>query len=294
MENREIVVLAARHGLEITDDISFNEMGLDFKVGFATDKEDGKWVLRIPRRPDLAERIEQEKAILDLAKEHLSVAVPDWKVASDELIAYPLLEDPPVLEFDAQTYEVTWNIDPKDSKYTSSLSKVLVELHQIPEGKAVAGGLKSVSTDKARQEILDHIDLVKHELGIGAELEKRWRRWADNDALWPDFTAFVHGDLYAGHVLSKKDGTVTGIIDWSEGQLNDPSIDFSGQIAAFGEESLRGLIAEYERLDGRVWDRLFEQTVERHAAAALKYAVFAITVKSDTHLEAVKGQLGLG
>src|SRR5690606_18207321 len=132
MKNKDTVALAERHGLRIKDDIRFNEMGLDFRVGFARDLAGEKWVLRIPRRPDLGERIEQEKTILNLAREYLSVAVPDWKIISNELIAYPLLEDPPVLEFDANTYEVTWNIDPKDSDYETSLAKVLTGLHQIP------------------------------------------------------------------------------------------------------------------------------------------------------------------
>lgn len=293
MNNHEIVALTARHGLEIKDDISFNEMGLDFRVGFATDINGQRWVLRIPRRQDLGPSIEREKSILNLAKVHLSVNVPDWRIATNELIAYPLLEDPPALEFDAQTYEVTWHIDPKNSKYTATLAPVLVELHQIPSGEVLKKGLKSGSTEAARQEVLNHIDLVKHELGIGVALETRWRRWVDNDSLWPDFTAFVHGDLYAGHVLSKMDGTITGIIDWSEGRLDDPSIDFTGQLATFGEEGLKELIAAYEQRGGHVWSTLFEQTVERHAASPLKYAVFALTTKSDVHLEAVRGQLEL-
>lgn len=36
-----------------------------------------------------------------------------------------------------------------------------------------------------------------------------------NDVLWPNFTRFIHGDLYAGHVLTHTSGKVSGIIDWS-------------------------------------------------------------------------------
>jgi len=39
---------------------------------------------------------------------------------------------------------------------------------------------------------------------------------------------------------------------------------------------------------------MFAQTIERNAAAPLRYAVFAITVNSGEHKEAVKGQLGWG
>ncbi|EEO0096105.1 phosphotransferase [Salmonella enterica subsp. enterica serovar Senftenberg] len=293
MKNNDIQTLAERHGLQITNDICFNEMGIDFSVGFATDVQGRKWVLRIPRRPDMTEQIQREQNILRLAQEHLSIAVPDWQVVSDELIAYPLLPDPPALTFDAKTYEVTWNMDMQAPRYVESLAKVLVELHRIPVDELTQKGIKSLTIVEARQELLEQIKLVKQELGIAASLEKRWLHWVDNDLFWPDFTSFVHGDLYAGHVLVAPEATVTGIIDWSEGQGNDPAMDFAGHIAAFGEDSLKKLITAYEQSGGTVWDKLFEQAVERHSASALRYAVFAIHTKDKTHLQAVKAQLGI-
>jgi len=287
------VALAARHGLHITDDIHFNEMGIDFSVGFATDLNGDQWVLRIPRRPDMSAQIRGEQNILQLAQEYLSVAVPDWQIVSDEFIAYPLLPDPPALTFDARTYAVTWNMDMQDPRYVTSLADTLVELHRISLDELAKKGVKSSTIATSRQELLEQIQLVKRELGMAHSLEKRWLQWVDNDLLWPDFTVFVHGDLYAGHILVNTEATVTGIIDWSEGQGNDPSMDFAGHIAAFGEDSLRELITVYERNGGRVWDKLFEQAVERHSASALRYAVFALTTQEEVHLQAVKAQLGV-
>ena len=287
------MALAARHGLHITDDIHFNEMGIDFSVGFATDLNGDQWVLRIPRRPDMSAQIRGEQNILQLAQEYLSVAVPDWQIVSDEFIAYPLLPDPPALTFDARTYAVTWNMDMQDPRYVTSLADTLVELHRISLDELAKKGVKSSTIATSRQELLEQIQLVKRELGMAHSLEKRWLQWVDNDLLWPDFTVFVHGDLYAGHILVNTEATVTGIIDWSEGQGNDPSMDFAGHIAAFGEDSLRELITVYERNGGRVWDKLFEQAVERHSASALRYAVFALTTQEEVHLQAVKAQLGV-
>ena len=36
MKNTDIQKLAERHGLMLSDKMKFNEMGIDFKVGFAT------------------------------------------------------------------------------------------------------------------------------------------------------------------------------------------------------------------------------------------------------------------
>lgn len=292
MNIKEILKLAESHGLSLKEEMNFNEMGIDFKVVFATDMGGKKWVLRIPRRNNLAEQIDKEKNILNLAKKHLAVAVPNWEIASSTFIAYPLLANEPVFTYDAKTYEVTWHMAQDNPHFVPSLAKVLVELHQIPAIETKALGLKILTSETMRQEVLEKIEIVKSELGISSDLETRWRRWLDNDNLWPNFTTFIQGDLYAGHILATKNGIITGIIDWSEGQVSDPSTDFSGHFSVFGEESLKRLIVEYERLGGRVWNKMFEQTVERHAATPLNYGYFAVITKNIAHMEGAKVQLG--
>lgn len=293
MTIQDIQKLAKEHGLLLTDEMKFNEMGIDFKVCFATDKYGKQWLLRIPRRNDLGEQIEKEKRILQLAAKHLSIQVPDWQTASPKLIAYPLLIDNPALTFDAITYGVTWNINQDNPNYVPSLATALVELHNVPEKEVIKNSLKVLKPDDLRPEIAERLQLVKSELGINNELETRYKRWLDNDALWPEFTRFIHGDLYAGHVLTTKEGIVSGVIDWSTAHTSDISQDFSGHVSVFGEESLKALIAEYERQGGRVWDKLYEQAVERAAAAPLAYGFFAVETQEERHIIGAKAQLGV-
>lgn len=247
MEIQEIIMLAQRHGLQLQDGMTFNEMGMDFKVCFAKAIDGLPWVLRIPRRADLGRQIMQENKIINLAKKYLSVAVPDWKIANPEMVAYPLLKHKPVITYDAKTFEVTWNMDKNNPVFVPSLAKLLVALHGIPTQETAELGIKSLTSDMLRLEILERIKLVKSELGIGSDLENRWRHWLDNDQLWPEFTCFIHGDLYAGHILAANNGEISGVIDWSEGQVGDPTMDFSGHMAVFGEESLKELIKAYEK-----------------------------------------------
>lgn len=293
MKNDDILNLVASYGLQLRDDLRFNEMGIDFRVVFARDLKDNAWVLRIPRRENLDVQIQRESRILDLVKKHLSVSVPDWKIVSPNLIAYPLLENSPVITFDPITHEITWNIDQKENQIVSSLARVLCRLHQIPVSEAAEAGLRLLTIQQVRQEILKNIEEVKSEIGISSELENRWRRWVDADIFWPDFSTFVHGDLYAGHVLSDAKGIVSGVIDWSEAQVSDPSIDFAGHLAVFGEQSLNDLIYRYREFGGKVWGKIFEHTRERHSASALKYAIFALKANLDEHINAAKSQLGV-
>lgn len=217
-----------------------------------------------------------------------------WKIASHDIIAYPLLEDNPALTFDAITYEVTWNMDKDSPNYIPSLAKVLVELHNIPESEVRGKDLKIKTTADLKKEIENQLKLVKLEIGISEELEARYKTWLDNDSLWPKFTRFIHADLYAGHILTNLNNEVSGIIDWTTAHIGDPAMDFAGHLNVFGEESLKHLIEEYEKQGGQSWDRIFEQSVERAAASALAYGFFAVETKNDFHIKGAKAMLGVG
>ena len=176
MKNKDIQKLAKRNGLFLSDKMSFNEMGIDFKVGFATDKDGTKWLLRIPRRAGLGEQITNELRILQLVSKYLSVQVPDWRIANEELIAYPLLDGKPALIYDAETYEVTWNMSKDSELYIPTLAKALLELHSIPKQEVLRNELKVLTPEQVRNEISERLFLVKSELGISAELENRYQK----------------------------------------------------------------------------------------------------------------------
>src|SRR5690606_456766 len=107
---KDIQELGEEHGLFLKDEMKFNEMGIDIKVGFAKDIDGKQWVLRIPRRNDVDKQIEEEKRILNLVSNYLSIEVPRWEIATPKLIAYPLLRGKPALTFDS-TYQVTWSME---------------------------------------------------------------------------------------------------------------------------------------------------------------------------------------
>ena len=291
MNIQDILQLAEKHGLNLQDQLTINDMGADFQIAFANDIDGRPWVLRLPRRPGLNAQIKKERSILSLAQKHLSVAVPDWQIANEELIAYPMMPEKPALTYDSQTWEVTWYMDQQSPAYISSLAKVLVELHRIPVEEVASRNLKVLTPADLKREVADRLEWVRRELSIGRDLERRLENWLANDSIWPNFTTFIHGDLFAGHVLVQTDGTVCGVIDWSEGQVSDPAIDFSGHLAVFGADSLRQLVKEYEELGGKVWDGIYEQTAERQASTPLNYGAFALMTEDERHLEAAKAQL---
>ena len=144
---------------------------------------------------------------------------------------------------------------------------------------------------QARQEVADDIDRVRREIAINDKRLNRWQRWLDDDTSWPDFCVVVHGDLYVGHVLVDDSERVTGMIDWSECCVDDPTIDMTSHLMVFGEAGLAKLIADYEAAGGRVWPRMAHHTKERLAISPVLYALFGLESGHADHLAAAKAQL---
>ncbi|SIO56559.1 macrolide phosphotransferase [Singulisphaera sp. GP187] len=292
-DKEAVAALARRHGLTPIGEIELNDLGLDFRAAFTTDEDDTDWVLRIPRRPDVWPRAENEARVLALLKGRLPVEVPDWRIVTPELIAYPRLAGTTAVTVDPATKEPTWNIDKDNPAFVASFARTLAALHGIDPAEAAAAGLPVSSPEEARRAFAADLDRVKREIGIGDSLWHRWRTWLDDDASWPPFTTLVHGDLHVGHVLVNETSHATGVLDWTEAEVSDPAIDFIFHLMGFGEPGLERLLNEYEAAGGRTWPGIRRHIGERLAAFPIKYALFALLSGADEHLAAVRTQLGV-
>lgn len=289
---QSIADLAARNGLVIDpSSITINEMGLDFRVGFATAEDGQQWILRLPRRPDVMTRSKSEAAALAMLRHHLPIAVPDWQIFSEDLIGYPMLPGLPGLTFDPTTYAVTWHFDKDAPLFVETLGAAIAALHAIPRVSATEAGMAPNTVTDVRHKLRTDLDRVKGEFKIPAAKWDDWQAWLSDDSYWPPVTVVVHGDLYVGHVMVQPDGRVVGMIDWTEARLGDPAIDLIGHIKGFGPESLPALIQAYSAAGGTVWPRLTDHCLKLHSAAAINYALFALTPGAEGHHEAAQAQL---
>lgn len=286
--------LAARHGLTLVGPLSVNELGLDYRVVMG-DAEDGtRWVLRIPRRPDVGAKVGKEAQILALLSRHVPFAVPAWRVVTPELVAYPMLTDSTAMVLEHGSMTPTWMIDQGSLAFADSFAEALAALHAVPVLEAARAEMTVRSPEQARQAIADDIEEVRRELEVNDALYRRWQSWLDDDTSWPGFSVLVHGDLYVGHVVVDRQERVSGMIDWSEARVDDPAIDMSSHLMVFGQEGLERLITGYEKAGGRTWPRMAHHVAERAAVFPVNYALFALRTGDDGHLAAAKAQLAAG
>ncbi|QHZ48751.1 macrolide 2'-phosphotransferase [Bacillus sp. NSP9.1] len=297
--NRKIehmLSLAEKHGLRLKrQHAELNESGMDFQVAFANDEYGVRWVLRRPRREDVIKRAADEGKVLQLLKSHLPVDVPDWRIHTAELIAYPKLAGIPAAVIDMEIKNYAWNMNhqPPSEAFVRSLAKTLSILHGIDHQTAAARGIQVLSPDDVRQTKGEQMERIKKELGVSRELWERWQRWLSDDSYWPSHTAMIHGDLHPPHVLIDDHDQVTGLLDWTEAKAADPAKDFLLYQTILGETETDRLIAYYEEEGGRVWPRMKEHITEMQAAYGIDIGLFALVTKEKEHMDMAMEALGI-
>ncbi|GAB3190083.1 macrolide 2'-phosphotransferase [Nesterenkonia suensis] len=278
----DVIQRAVWRGLALDkDSVELIDAGLDFQVALADDAAGDRWVLRVPRRPDVVARMEDEARILELVRPHLSISVPDWTIRSEELLAYRALPGHPGLTL--RGGEPQWHMDPESHQFASALGRLLAELHSIDTDRARQAGIEVRTPEQARQRWQEDIDVVVSEFSVAPELLTRWRGWLDADELWPDRTVMTHGELYPAHILLGETGEISGVIDWTTARVDDPGRDFSYQFSIAGQEAFEVTVAAYEQAGGTVWPKLAAHCHELWAASPVAYGKFALTTGEPQH-----------
>lgn len=282
--------LAQTHGLDIVPEtVKVNELGLDFQVAIAEAVDGQSWVLRIPRRPDVTDRASVEGRFLRAIAPHLSVAVPDWRIHTEHLIAYPLLPGEPGLTIDEQG-QPQWHFDVESAEYARSLGDFLAELHTVDPAIVRPSGITEHSPAEVRQRKRDDIARVVAEFDVAQSLRERWTAWLDDDTFWPTFTTVTHGEVYPAHQLM--DGAKNlSILDWTTAAIGDPARDFTFHHASVSPRAFDATIRRYVENGGRVWPKFAEHCGELFSTSPVELGLYALQTGDDDHLVAARAQL---
>ena len=286
----DLLALARDHGLALRPDgARLDTSGLDFIALHADDDAGIRWIVRAPRRPDVAAAAATEAKVLAIVRPRLPVAVPDWRVCTPELIAYPRIAGTPAVTLD--TGAPVWNlIDPAapSDAFLESCAEALAALQAVPADEMPADLVDSI--EAARERLDRAARLARDLLEPTASTWKRWQRFVAGDT-WPDHVALVHGDLHPGHLLLDDAGRLTGIIDWTEARVTDPGVDLAMFAGCFGRGALERLLPHFERRGGRTWPRLVDHALERWAMFPALGAEWAHRTGNAAVLQYARDQL---
>lgn len=285
-----LVELALAEGLVLAlDSIHFEEAGLDYRVAFARSLDGVAWVLRLPRRPDVVERLDEERRILDFVGRHLSVAVPRWEIATPGLIAYRRLPGAPGLTLSADKQPI-WHFDPTSPEFASALGRLIAELHALDPDEAARAGVPRASMDTLRKTWRADLESVRASFKVAPRLLQDWQAWLDDDRCWSGPTVMTHGELYAAHVLFETPGQIVGVLDWTTARVGDPAVDFTYQ-SMMGPDAFAETVRAYRAAGGPEHTNLERRCAAILAASPLTYALFALRSGDPQHHAAAAAML---
>lgn len=285
IETREgFAAAAAAWGLDLSaDGMALDTAGPDFTVAHAVDREGMSWVLQSPRREDACERAAREGRALEMVRPHLPVSVPEWRLFTPELIAYPRIPGEPAAVVDPGTGSYAWRFDPAPPPETflESLSRAIAALHHIDPAAASRFGLPVQSIDDIRATLRRDAGEARRVLQVPDTVWDRWARWLADDSFWPVASVVIHGDLRPSHLLLDEEHRVVGILDWAETRVGDPASDFAPLYGSLGRSALRALLESYRVAGGHVWPRMEQHVVETWSAYPIALARLAMESGDD-------------
>jgi aminoglycoside phosphotransferase (APT) family kinase protein len=176
--------------------------GYDFKVVIV----DERWVVRMPRRAQVVEALEQEIALLPVLAAALPVEVPRFELVSHEppFVVYRLLAGRPLVD--------------EDSAGARAFLEALhaVETDVLPPLDWI-GAYRATCADFERLVLpLLDVDERPRARGLFAEVE----------TLAGFEPRVIHGDLGPSHLLVDG-GRLRGVIDWGDARRGDPALDYA-------------------------------------------------------------------
>jgi aminoglycoside phosphotransferase (APT) family kinase protein len=221
-----------------------------------------KWIFRFPMRASVERQLFVERALLPVIAPQLPLAIPAFTFAGAPDVDFPMhfagyakLPGKPAVEID--TSRVSFDA------LASQLGPFLSLLHRFPVADAERLGAQTSRLEDYFEEVrlsaLAGMDMLEHIAPGG--LAERVERYLEklqrlSEAPWP--LALTHHDLAAEHILLDDSGaSVTGVIDWGDVGIVDPTVDFVGLFTWGGTPFVRSVLASYDGpVDARVLERV--------------------------------------
>jgi len=219
-----------------------------------------RWVFRFPRRHIAVGLLENEARILPRLASHLPLRVPQpvWHGHPEGAYPYPFAG-----------YELLPGVTACAVEWTPGerlrnaplLGRFLAALHGLPvDDETLAQG---PGDELARADLRKRAPITLERL---AEVEARHpavegaavRAWVSRLVDTPPWTrrpCWVHGDLYARHLLVDEHHTVTGVLDWGDVHLGDPAIDLTIAFTFLPPEARGAFREAYGDIDEATWNR---------------------------------------
>ncbi len=238
---------------------------------------DGAWAFRFPRRAFAIPGVEREIEVLPRLASNLPLPIPEprWVGAPGGGFPWPWFGAPFITGTELAAADVA---DAERENVGATIGGFLRELH-APALRSRIGPTLPVDPNR-RADMAFRVGATRSRLRQLAD-DGIWRASSEIDALLADaedlppspYTAVLHGDLHARHVIVDARGSATGVIDWGDVCVGDPAIDLGIAYGSFVGPARVALLEAYGRRTDGLTERRARVIAAFLAAALLDYAV---------------------
>jgi aminoglycoside phosphotransferase (APT) family kinase protein len=245
---------------------------------------DEEWAFRFPRRAIAVPLVAREVSVLPRIAPLLPapVPVPTFVGTESELFPRPFFG-----------HRLLSGVEPADASLTDAqraslgvgVGRFLRALHAFATLEA-ADGERTLPVDPNRRaEMPYRVQMTRDRLGAIEDLQPATRRRVEQilteaEKLAPSTTnVLLHGDLHVRHVLVEQ-GTLSGVIDWGDVCVGDPSIDLLFVWSVLPLEARGGFFDEYGAID--------DETALRAQVLAIQLSAVLVLYARDQGLEALE------
>jgi aminoglycoside phosphotransferase (APT) family kinase protein len=220
-----------------------------------------RYVFRFPRRRFAAGLIEREAHILPRLAPHVPLPIPVPEFVGHPADRYPYYFAGYAILPGTTADRVTWTEDER-AACAVPLARFLAALHRVPiddetRGWAPGDEIERTNLTKRLTVLQERLQIIAPQLSDvdPAAIENLLRRLARTSPL-STLTCWVHGDLYARHVLVNDTKRPCGVIDWGDVHLGDPALDLSIAFSFLPPDARPRFQDAYGSVeDTMLWDR---------------------------------------
>ena len=188
--------------------------------------------------------LEREARLLDRARPHLSLRVPELVQRTPACVVYRFIPGVPLSRQDLMRLD-----RPNRSAVLAQVGTFLQELHGIdlPDGGPVWDARRGA--ERLFEEL--ERELLPHMMAWARTWAREHFRPVLNGSLdLGHAPAFIHGDITPYHLCyDSRAHRLVGVIDFGDAGSGDPALDIGSLINGFGETLLRDIQPAYRRLD---------------------------------------------
>ena len=193
----------------------------------------------------------REPALLALLATHGIPAPANAEAVLDEdggtlAITYDYIEGVPVADLSRSARTPSSRTRGNLAGLAHEVARALTALHAVPVDEARALGVPDI--DLGEDLYRPMIEGCLPHLGPRgrAWLEQRFAAFIDGGGSSAARRVLVHGDLGCGHLLAGAGGHLTGVIDWGDALIADPSYDLAALLANCPRGFAERVIDAYE------------------------------------------------